>query len=312
MKVYLTGATGFVGRYVLQALRAAGHEVRCLVRQPDHPLPFEEEGVEKVGGDLLRPETFAGTLDGCEAVVHLVGIIAERPRQGISFDAVHRRGTLHMVEAAQQAGISRFIHMSANGVRPDGTTAYQTSKWEAEEIVRHAGFAHWTIFRPSIIFGDPKGAPMEFVTELARRLVRPLPVLPVFGDGQYRLQPVAVEVVAAAFAQALTRPEAHGQTYCVAGPTPLTYDEILDVIARALRGRPKPKLHLPLGPVRLLVGTLGRIGLLPVTPEQLAMLIEGNTCDPSAFYRDFDVHRCLSPRRRSPTCAGRPEDVCFT
>lgn len=81
MKVYLTGATGFVGRYVLQALRAAGHEVRCLVRQPDHPLPFEEEGVEKVGGDLLRPETFAGTLDGCEAVVHLVGIIAERPRQ---------------------------------------------------------------------------------------------------------------------------------------------------------------------------------------------------------------------------------------
>ncbi|WP_397546393.1 SDR family oxidoreductase [Rhodothermus marinus] len=289
MKVYLTGATGFVGRYVLQALRAAGHEVRCLVRRPDRPLPFEEEGVEKVGGDLLRPETFAGTLDGCEAVVHLVGIIAEKPRQGITFDAVHRRGTLHMVEAAQQAGISRFIHMSANGARPDGTTAYQTSKWEAEEIVRHAGFAHWTIFRPSIIFGDPKGAPMEFVTELARRLVRPFPVLPVFGDGQYRLQPVAVEVVAAAFAQALTRPEAHGQTYCVAGPQPLTYDEILDVIARALRGRPKPKLHLPLGPVRLLVGTLGRIGLLPVTPEQLAMLIEGNTCDPSAFYRDFDV-----------------------
>ncbi|SHK35221.1 complex I NDUFA9 subunit family protein [Rhodothermus profundi] len=289
MKVYLTGATGFVGRYVLRALRTAGHQVRCLVRQPDRPLPVEDEGVEKVAGDLLRPETFAGTLEGCEAVVHLVGIIAEKPRQGITFDAVHRRGTLHIVEAAQQAGIARFIHMSANGARPDGITAYQTSKWEAEEIVRRAGFAHWTIFRPSVIFGDPQGAPMEFVTQLARRLVRPFPVLPVFGDGRYQLQPVAVDVVASAFAQALTREAAHGQTYCVAGPGPLSYDEILDIIARALRGKPRPKLHVPLAPIQVLVNTLGRVGLLPITPEQLAMLVEGNTCDPTAFYRDFEV-----------------------
>ncbi len=301
MKVYLTGATGFVGRYLLQALRAANHQVRCLVRRPDQDLPLEDHGIEKVAGDLLQPETFAGTLDGCEAVVHLVGIIAEKPRQGVTFDAVHRRGTLHIVEAARQAGIERFIHMSANGARPDGTTAYQTSKWAAEEIVRQAGFAHWTIFRPSVIFGDPRGAPLEFVSQLARRLVRPFPILPVFGNGQYRLQPVAVEVVAAAFAQALTKAEAHGQTYCVAGPTPLTYNEILDIIARALYGRPKPKLHLPLAPVRLLVGTLGRIGLLPVTPEQLAMLIEGNTCDPSAFYRDFDV----------PEVAFTPETIAY-
>lgn len=289
MKVYLTGATGFVGRYVLRALRTAGHQVRCLVRQPDRPLPIEDEGVEKVAGDLLRPETFAGTLEGCEAVVHLVGIIAEKRRQGITFDAVHRRGTLHIVEAAQQAGITRFIHMSANGARPDGITAYQTSKWEAEAIVRRAGFAHWTIFRPSVIFGDPQGAPMEFVTQLARRLVRPFPVLPVFGDGRYQLQPVAVEVVASAFAQALTRETARGQTYCVAGPAPLSYDEILDVIAQALRGKPRPKLHVPLVPIQVLVNTLGRVGLLPITSEQLAMLVEGNTCDPTAFYRDFEV-----------------------
>lgn len=289
MKVYLTGATGFVGRYVLQALRAAGHQVRCLVRRPDRPLPFEDEGTEKVAGDLLQPETFAGTLDGCEAVVHLVGIIAEKPRQGVTFDAVHRRGTLHIVAAAQQAGIARFIHMSANGARPDGVTAYQTSKWAAEEIVRQAGFEHWTIFRPSIIFGDPKGSPMEFVTQLARQLIKPFPILPVFGDGQYKLQPVAVEVVADAFTQALTKSAAHRQTYCAAGPTSLSYTEILDVITWAVRGRSKPKLHLPLAAVRLLVHTLGRTGLLPITPEQLTMLVEGNTCDPSTFYRDFDV-----------------------
>ncbi|MDQ7041661.1 MAG: NAD(P)H-binding protein [Rhodothermus sp.] len=301
MKVYLTGATGFVGRYVLQALRAAGHQVRCLVRRPDQNLPLEGPGIEKVAGDLLQPETFAGTLEGCEAVVHLVGIIAEKPRQGITFDAVHRRGTLHIVEAARQAGIERFIHMSANGARPDGTTAYQTSKWAAEAIVQQAGFSHWTIFRPSIIFGDPRGAPLEFVSQLARQLVRPFPVLPVFGDGQYRLQPVAVEVVAAAFTQALTKAEARGQIYCVAGPIALTYNEILDIIARALYGRTKPKLHLPLTPVRLLVGTLGRLGLLPITPAQLAMLIEGNTCDPSALYRDFDV----------PEVAFTPETIAY-
>uniref|UniRef100_A0A7V2AZH8 NAD-dependent epimerase/dehydratase family protein n=2 Tax=Rhodothermus TaxID=29548 RepID=A0A7V2AZH8_RHOMR len=289
MQVYLTGATGFVGTYVLRALRAAGYRVRCLVRRPDRRMPFEDEGVEKVAGDLLRPETFEGTLEGCEAVVHLVGIIQEKPRQGITFDAVHRLGTLHVVEAARQAGVSRFIHMSANGARPHGATAYQTSKWQAEEVVRKAGFTHWVIFRPSIIFGDPGQAPLEFVTHLARTLVKPFPVLPVFGDGEYALQPVAVESVAAAFVQALTHAQACGQTYCVAGPQPLSYKAVLDVIAQALFGRTKPKLHVPLSLVRPLVHTLGRTGLLPITPEQLTMLLEGNTCDPKAFYHDFDV-----------------------
>ncbi len=296
MHVYLTGASGFVGSYVLRELVARGHTARCLLRDKRAPLAVDTDAVERVRGDVTDPKSLTGTMRGCDAVIHLVGIIEEHPSKGITFEAIHHQGTRHVVDEARDSGIERFVQMSANGARPDGVSAYQTSKWKAEEYVRAAGFAHATVFRPAVIFGDPGPDHPEFCKQLATDLIKPFPILPVFGDGSYRLQPISVEEVAAAFVQALTNDRAAGQTYCAAGPEALPYTEVLDIITRALGLEPRPKLPQPIWLVRPVVHTLGRIGLLPISPDQFEMLIEGNVCDSRAFYRDFDV----TPRPFTP------------
>lgn len=289
MTIFLTGANGFIGSYLLRALVDAGHRVRCLLRDPHVRLSVEGPEVDKVQGDVLRPESLADAVQGCDAVIHLVGIIDEDPARGLTFEAVHYEGTKHVVAAAAAAGVERFLHMSANGARPDGVSGYQTSKWKAEEHVRNAAFRHWTIFRPSLVFGDPGPDHPEFATRLAKTLVRPFPVLPVFGDGQYRLQPISIEEVVAAFVQALAKAETAGKTYCVAGKEAFTYNEVLDRIALGLGLAPKPKVKQPLWLVRPVIRSVGRLGVLPISLDQFEMLIEGNTCDSTAFYRDFDV-----------------------
>ncbi len=297
MNVFLTGGTGFVGSYVTRELLRRGHRVRTLVRTPGRRSRAAANGdvqdvegrVEEVEGDVTKPATLTGKLDGCEAVIHLVGIIDEKPSQGVTFDAVHFDGARAVIDEAARAGIERFVLMSANGARPDGVSRYQTSKWKAEEVLRNASFDHWTIFRPSTIFGDPGPDNPEFSVRLARQLIKPFPVLPVFGDGSFAMQPVSVEEVASAFVQALTLDAADHTSYCVAGKEQMSYNELLDRITEAVGHAPKRKIPQPLWLVRPIVHAAGKVGLLPISPDQFEMLIEGNTCDSSAFYRDFDV-----------------------
>lgn len=289
MHVFLTGGTGFVGSYVLRTLITSGHTARCLVRDPDAQLVEGGAPVETVQGDVTDVDSLEGALDGCDAVIHLAGIIEEQPARGVTFEAVHVQGTINLVRAAKQADIDRFIHMSANGAHPDGVSAYQTTKWRAEQHVKESGFDHWTIVRPSIVFGDPGPQGIEFASRLAKTLVDPFPILPVFGDGRYQLAPIAVEAVAEAFVQALTSDAAHEQTYCAAGWRAYPFTEILDRIAKGMGIAPKLKVFIPLWLGRPLVKLFSRLGLAPISIDQLDMLVTGNTCDPSAFFDDFDV-----------------------
>jgi NADH dehydrogenase len=220
---------------------------------------------------------------GCDSVIHLVGIIREQPAAGVTFDRVHVQGTRNVLDAAAGAGVRRYVHMSALGSRPHARARYHQSKWAAEEAVRGSGLA-WTIFRPSIIYGPGDG----FVTMLAR-MVRRTPVVPVIGSGRQRLQPIPVEQVAEGFARALSLPATEKQTYDVGGPDAVTLVELLDLIGAALGYRRVRKAHVPLGLMRPAARLLHRLRAFPVTPDQLLMLEEDNTCDPRPFLATFGL-----------------------
>jgi NADH dehydrogenase len=285
MRVFVTGGTGFVGHEVVRRLLAAGHVPVCLVRPgSEGKLP---QGVNDIhSGDVTRPETLQGALDGCGAVIHLVGIIREYPRQGVTFDRLHRLATANMVAAARDQGVGRFILMSSNGADADGGTAYYRSKWQAEQQLKKSCIG-WTIFRPSIMYGPED----NFCTMLAG-MVRILPAVPVLGDGSYRLAPVAVEDVATSIVAALTRPDASGKTFHCCGDRAVSFDELLDLIGKILHRRKVVKVHQPLWIVKPLLARLQGLPGCPVTLDQLQMLLGGNVCVPGDWVTFFD----LSPR----------------
>lgn len=283
MKVFLTGATGFVGRQVAVRLLKDGHSVKCLTRRADSEtmVQLQELGAEPAVGDILDAELLAAGAAGCEAVMHLVGIIFER--HGASFDEIHVQGTYNALAAASLAGATRFIHMSALGAGPDSTSGYHRTKWTAEEIVRASGL-DYTILRPSIIYG--RGG--EFIHMLASQ-IRLLPVVPVIGNGRYRMQPVSVKEVAACFSACLGNDRTRNQVYEVGGQDQLSYDDLIDTLCLVL-DKARFKIHIPVVLVRPVAWLAQRLQSKPLlTIDQLNMLLEDNLCDITRMKQELRV-----------------------
>jgi len=281
MKVFVTGATGFVGQALCAELLRSGHQVDCLVRPGSEKHLAGLPTLTPKVGDLFAPAALAQQMQGCDAVIHLVGIIREFPARQITFARLHHEATRSVVGACQQAGIKRYLHMSANGSRKDAVSAYHQTKYLAEEEVR-ASSLDWTIFRPSLIYGPGD----QFITMLVKMLTR-LPVIPVIGDGRYHMQPLPVEQVALSFARALTLPQAIGKTYHCGGAECLSYNELLDQVAAALGKKPPGKIPQPLVLMRPLVSLFQHLPFFPLTSNQLQMLLEGNCCDTREWRADF-------------------------
>jgi uncharacterized protein YbjT (DUF2867 family) len=276
-RIFVTGGTGFVGSNIRRAL--GDRPVRLLVRSAARFSEPVGGNLEVVEGDVTDPASLRGAMDGCEAVVHLVAIIAEEGGQ--TFDGVIRQGTVNVVEEAKRAGVRRFLHMSAMGTRHDPVFGYFEAKWQAEQAVQHSGIP-WTIFRPSVIFGPGD----EFINTLAT-LVKLAPVIPVVGTGKSKFQPVSVREVAQAFLKALDDPATAGQIYELGGGKVYEYRQMLDVISRKL-GKRKPMVRVPVGlmkPVVTLSKPLPKALRPPVTSEQLKMLAIDNCSDRSATAR---------------------------
>jgi NADH dehydrogenase len=281
MKVFVTGGSGFVGTEVIRQLLAAGHEVRSLVHSKT--TPTSEAKLELWPGDATEPETLKGALADCEAVIHLIGIIRELPDKQMTFQHLHIDATRNILAAAQEEGIRRYLHMSSNGTRPDGVAAYHKSKWAAEELVRASGLDA-TIFRPSVIFG-----PGDAFVNMLATIIRRTPIVPVIGDGEYQMAPVAVADVATGFVRALNQPESIGEIYHCCGPQAFTYNQLLDEIARALGRSGITRIHQPVSMMRSLSKLLEGMSFFPITSGQLTMLLEGNVCDPQPWAQTFAI-----------------------
>ncbi len=282
MRVLLTGGTGFVGGYVVRELLARGHEVRCLVRPGSEGKLTDRDLVEIATGNVLDAAAVATAAQGCAALINLVGIIREFPGRGVTFEKVHVRATENVVHAARDAGVRRFLQMSALGARPEPADPYHVTNFRADEVVQKSGIPY-TIFRPSVIYG-----PEDQSLNLFARQIKTLRVVPVIGNGLYRMQPVPVATVAKAFALALELPHTEDRVYEVGGPEPLTFNAIIDTLALVL-GRRVLKVHVMVWSLRLLAGMFGRFPWFPLTTGQIRMLLEGSTCDPTAFYQDFGL-----------------------
>jgi uncharacterized protein YbjT (DUF2867 family) len=267
--ILVTGGTGFVGSRIVHALRTEDRTVRALVRRPEGAGQLRAWGCELVQGDVTDADSVKRALEGCDTVIHLVAIIVGKPEE---FERVMTGGTESLVAAAEQAGVRRFILMSALGTTEATRelTPYYRAKWDMEQAVQAASFEH-TIFRPCFVFGRDGGVLPTFV-----RLVRYSPVTPVIGGGTQLIQPIWVDDVAAYFAKSIDLPGAAGQTFEIGGPDILTWDELYSRIASVL-GKRRAKLHLPFGLMRAQARVIEALpGPSPITPDQVKMLEAGD------------------------------------
>jgi NADH dehydrogenase len=270
--ILVTGGTGFIGSKVVHALRTAGRDVRCLVRRPAKATRLEAWGCELATGDVTDTASLQVAAAGCDAVIHLVSIIAGKPAD---FERVMVAGTHNVLAAAKDGSIRRFVLMSALGTSDEtkDLVPYYRAKWEMEQATKASGIGH-VIFRPSFVFGRDGGVLPLFI-----RQVRWSPVIPVVGDGERRLQPIWVEDVAAYFAKAVDLAGAENRTVELAGPDQVTWNQLYERIARTL-GKRRPQLHIPLRLMRVGATAAELLPRPPITRDQLTMLEAGdNVCD---------------------------------
>jgi uncharacterized protein YbjT (DUF2867 family) len=266
--ILVTGGTGFIGPKIVHKLRAEGKDVRCLVRERRRAKQLESWGCELVDGDVTNRASLDAAVAGCDVVIHLVAILVGRRED---FERVMEQATRDLVEAAQAAGVRRFILMSALGTS-DATrdlVPYFHAKWEMERVVRESDL-EYVIFRPSFVFGADGGALQQLT-----RVARLSPVTPIIGSGRQRIQPIWVDDVAAYFAAAVDAPEAANRTFELGGPDVVTWNEFWDRLKRA-RGLRRPSLHIPTRLLRPQAALMERLPSPPLTRDQLAMLEAGD------------------------------------
>jgi NADH dehydrogenase len=259
MRVLVTGGTGFVGPKVVDAIRRQGHDVRLLVRRSAGPGE-----VEAVEGDMTDAGSLRRAVDGRDAVVHLVAVRQGKPEL---FERVMTNGTRALLAAARDAGVRRFVLMSALGTTEEtkDLVPYYGAKWNMEQAVRESGLEH-VIFRPSFVFGVDGGILPTF------RKIAKAPVTPIVGPGRQRIQPIWVEDVAEYFARAVDLPEAANRLFELGGPDVVSWDEFWDRLKRAVGVR-RPTIHMPMWFMRANALVTERLpGNVPLTRDLLKML----------------------------------------
>jgi NADH dehydrogenase len=267
MKVLVTGGTGFVGRNLCAELHERGHDVTAMNRTPDADVV--PDGVDTVVGDVTAYDSIESAFEGQDAVVNLVALSPlYKPKGGYGrhFD-VHLGGTENCVRAAEEHGVDRYVQQSALDADPNADTAYIQAKGEADEVVRSSSL-DWTIFQPSVIFGDDAEF-LSFTKKLTPPLVAGLP-----GGGKSRFQPIWIQDFVSIVADSLEDDAHVGQTYEIGGPEVLT----LKQVAKRLRSNVLI-LPIPMPLAGLGLKTLGMFPGAPMGGDQYRSLKIDNTVE---------------------------------
>jgi len=291
-KVAIFGSTGFVGSNILKELSNNSHSINALIRKgSENKLPKVND-LKRFIGDLSDKRIVQETINKCDTVIYAVGIIREYKKRGITFQKLHYEYFKHIVDIAKSSGVKRIIYISANGVRDKGTK-YQITKYKAEQFLID-NFDNWTIFRPSVVFGDPEGK-MEFISQLKEDILDkhiPVPLffrLNPFGYKHFfKSNPVHVEDLAKLVVRSINSISSNNQTYPVGGPIQTTWIGMLKTISNVIEKK-KIKLPVPVSAVQMIATIFGGFNLLPITPAQIKMLKENNICDATKLFEEYDI-----------------------
>ena len=267
--ILVTGGTGFVGGHVVHALREQDRPVRCLVRKTRKAEQLRSWGCELVEGDVTDAASLRRAVEEVDAVVHLVAIRQGRPER---FQQVMVEGTRKLLRASDEAGVRRFVHMSALGTSEEtkDLVPYYGAKWQMELDVKGSGLPY-VIFRPSFIFGREGGILPTF-----RKLAKLTPVTPIIGSGEQRIQPIWAGDVGAYFAKAIDHEPATNRVFELGGPDIVSWNEFWERLKTALRVR-RPSVHVPVGLMKVNALVTERLpGNIPLTRDLLKMLEAGD------------------------------------
>jgi NADH dehydrogenase len=236
--VTVFGGSGFLGRAIVKQLVAEGFTVRVAARHVVTDSTREDldqtRGILPVYADVRDETSVALAIDGCDAVVNSVGLYVEGGSE--TFEAIHELGALNVAHQCALRNIGRLVHISGIGADMNSESSYVRARAKGELLVRDV-FSDATILRPSVLFGTEDG----FLNTLAK-IARSSPVLPLFGRGGTRLQPVYVGDVAVAAVNALTAPGASGNVYELGGPQIYSYEALIDLVLTHAKQR---RLLLP-------------------------------------------------------------------
>ncbi|HEY5209103.1 MAG TPA: complex I NDUFA9 subunit family protein [Stellaceae bacterium] len=274
-RVTIVGGAGLTGRNIVKRLAARGAVITVASRNAvaaGFLRPMGDVGqIAPFDVGIADGAMLARLIAGRDTVISCAGILAEHGRN--SFDLVHHRGPAMLARLAAEAGVRRFVHVSAIGADPRSPSAYARSKAAGEASVL-AAFPGATIMRPSLIFGPEDGA-----FNLFGAMARALPALPLIGGGRTRFQPVFVDNVADAIVAVLDRPEAEGRIYELGGPEILTFRQMLELLLRVVR-RPRALVPVPAGLASFLAYFLEFLPDPPLTRDQIKLLQIDNVVGP--------------------------------
>lgn len=272
--VTVFGGTGFLGREVVRCLARQGFFVRVAARKAEAAefRELEDGSWQAIGCDIRDEQSVARAVEGVHAVVNAVSLYVEKGP--LSFEVIHVDGAERIARCSREAGVERLVHISGIGSSTTSPSSYVRARARGEEIVRET-FPEATILSPSVLCAPGEGflASLDAVTRM--------PVVPLFGRGDMRMQPVAVTDVARAVVEAIAQPETRGRVFELGGAGVYTYRQLLEEFMEH-RGRRRLLLPFPL-PLWHAMGTL--LSVLPdppLTRDQLYLIQEDNVAGEDA------------------------------
>ena len=272
-KVTVFGGTGFLGRCVVRRLLERDFSARVAARHPERIAAlFPDAQLEAIHADVNDDRSVAAAVAGVAGVVNAVSLYRESGPQ--TFRSVHVEAAARVARLAREAGVERFIHVSGIGSNARSASLYIRSRGEGEKVVREA-FPAATLLRPSVMFGRGDA----FLLPLTRMLRR-LPVFPLFGRGQTQLQPVHVENVADAIAEVMQNTQS-AMCYELGGPRIYSYRSLLELIARHLGKKPL-LVPIPFGVWHALASVAEMLPQPPITRNQVELMQLDNVASPDA------------------------------